>query len=129
MAKLLTRRRVIVFSIVLLVVSAGAWEVHRIVQASGQGFISEDKFLAARPGEKQVVVESRLGPPLSSSEIPVVLSKPAGWTCLYYEDDAPTIDGSTYRICFQGGVLVAKDGYGPLFDSPPLSSMAASQSG
>lgn len=34
-----------------------------------------------------------------------------------------------YRVCFGNGLLVSKDGYGPLFDWPPLSSTTASQVG
>jgi hypothetical protein len=120
-------RRVIVLSLVLPALGAAGWELSRQVQASGQGSISEDEFLAARIGETQAVVESRLGPPLSPSDIPAILPQPAGWTCLYYEDDTPTIDGTTYRLCFRDGLLASKDGYGPLFDAAPLGSTAASQ--
>lgn len=125
-AAILSRPWAIVVIVAIPVLAAAAWFLLKSADTSGQGFISESEFVSARIGESQSVVQSRLGTPLASSDVPDVLPVPSGGSCVYYQDEVPTIDGTIYRLCFRNKVLILKDGYGPLFDSPPLSSATPS---
>ena len=127
-AKVIRRPKIVFLLAALLVLGAGAWYLLGSGSASSQGFISESDYVSTRIGEGQAVVQSRLGAPLPLSDVPDVLPAPPGESCIYYQDNVPTIDGTIYRLCFRNGVLATKDGYGPLFDSPPLNTASPSAS-
>lgn len=96
--------------------------LYRCESSASPGVISDRAFSAVKIGVTEASIRSVFGVPLSSDSIPHVLPAPAGDECMYYEDDGPAIDGTTYRFCFKGGVLVLKDGYGPLFESGQVAA-------
>jgi hypothetical protein len=85
--------------------------------------ISDAQYRAVSVGTPERSLQSQFGAPLALTDVPEVLPTPPGQVCLYYQDNAPTIDGTIYRFCFRNGALDLKDGYGPLFESGTVHSV------
>ncbi|GAA1240786.1 hypothetical protein GCM10009665_34540 [Kitasatospora nipponensis] len=113
-----------------LLIAGYNWVSDRFSPPKGHGYISEDQYLAVKTGDSQQDLATRLGTPLQTADIPHVRDVPASSdSCVYYQDDVSTIDGTIYRICFKAGQVTFKDGYGPLFDQPPLGPSASASAG
>lgn len=97
------------------------WVSDHFRPAKNQGYISEDQYLAVKTGDSQSDLAAKFGKPLDAVDIPHTRDIPSfSDICVYYQDDVPTIDGTIYRICYKDHRVTFKDGYGPLFDQPPL---------
>jgi hypothetical protein len=77
-----------------------------------QSSITHERFASVRPGVARAELEKRLGRPVDvgGSEPGARGGVSAGAACIYYnERGQPLLAGPTYRFCFRGGRLVAKD--------------------
>lgn len=109
-----------------LAYAAHGWISDRL-NHKGQGYITEDQYIAVKQGDSQQALASKFGPPLGPADIYKPPTTPASSdSCVFYQDDVPTIDGTIYRICFKSGLVTVKDGWGPLFDYPPLGPLPSS---
>jgi signal transduction histidine kinase len=94
-----------------LALLAGIAGVH--LSAVARTGLSDDRYGGLRIGVPRAQVEPLL-PAQSVGDAPAVLREPPpppGATCVYYQagTNLAVLDPDYYRICFAGGVLVAKD--------------------
>lgn len=105
-------------SIAVASVALAVDAVVRAVSAGDRGGISLAQFESVKPGQSESSVETRLGQPLTQQDVEYP-DRPAGDACIYYLDSSYAIQGgSTFRLCFRGGVLAFKDGSGQDFFTP-----------